>query len=340
MRDLSRWLLEDGLVTEPELAQAERMQQENGIPLSMALIELELVGEREIVELVARRHGIPKAPRKLYKMTVPAKALSMIPQDHCWQLGLFPFGIDLPSKTLKVAILDPSDQEALTLLRRLPGGLEADLYVAGPKQLEKAIRKHFLDSIVEDTNAPGLRFFGYENITSPGVSPGGNEGTESLDDIVLAEPDKTPRASAPAPEPALDRAARAVAPDEIPLPPSKPRTTEMLPRAPDATRTAPHASVTKRRDEAAPRPPTGETPVVRAKPLIPPEQPPATDEVRRSQLTIGRVSPASDERVVELERRVDGLERAMLDLLELFARSSLDLSDRAERIAGELGRNR
>jgi len=313
MRDLSRWLLEDGLVTEPELAQAERLQTDNGIPLSMALIELELVGEREIVELVARRHGIPKAPRKLYKMTVPAKALSMIPQDHCWQLGLFPFGIDLPSKTLKVAILDPSDQEALTLLHRLPGGLEADLYVAGPKQLEKAIRKHFLDSIVEDTNAPGLRFFGYENITSPGVNPGGNGGNESLDDIVLAEPDKTARGSAPAPEPALNRAARAGTPGEIPLPPSKPR--------------------------GGDRPPTGEAPVVRATPLIPPE-PAQQDEARRSQLTIGRVSPASDDRVIELERRVDALERAMLDLLELFARSSLDLSDRTERIAGALGRNR
>ena len=77
MRNLAQWLVEDGLITEAELQQADRLQEDNSIPLSMALIELGLVGEREIVELVSRRHNIPKAPRKLHKTTVAAKALSM-----------------------------------------------------------------------------------------------------------------------------------------------------------------------------------------------------------------------------------------------------------------------
>jgi hypothetical protein len=310
MEELARWLLEDGLVTNTELEQAERVKHDRGVPLTMALIELEVLSEPELVGLVAKRHGMPKAPRKLHKMTIPPKALSSIPQDHCWQHGVFPFGIDLPSKTLQVAILDPKDDEALKLLQHLPGGLEADLYIAGPKQLEKAIRKHFLDSIVDDTNAPGLRFFGYDGITNPGLGASPSAGHPSLEGIALAEPDFTPVASAPEPEPALAADAGFA---DVPLPP--------------------------------PRPPTGEIHAVGPRPSAvavsdfssSDSRPPISGNHR---VAIDRLQPGGSavEQIARLRRRVNALERAMMELLGLFARNSLDLSDKAERIAGALGR--
>jgi hypothetical protein len=263
-----------------------------------------VLSEPELVGLVAKRHGMPKAPRKLHKMTIPPKALSSIPQDHCWQHGVFPFGVDLPSKTLQVAILDPKDSEAISLLQRLPGGLEADLYVAGPKQLEKAIRKHFLDSIVDDTNAPGLRFFGYDGITNPGLGSNPSGERPSLDNIALAEPDFTPVATAPEPEPALDKG------PDVPLPPAKPPTSEFGGPRPSAVAVSDFTS----------------------------DSGPVASGDHRS--AINRLQPGASalEQITRLAKRVNALERAMMDLLGLFARNSLDLSDKAERIAGALGR--
>jgi len=333
MKQLSRWLLEDGLLAEPELQRAEQLQQDRGIPLVTAYIELDLIGEREIVDLLARHHGLPKAPRKLYKLTVPPKALSFIPQDHCWQNGLFPFGIDLPSRTLQVAILDPGDDEALRLLQRLPGNLEADLYLAGPRQLEKAIRKHFLDSIVEDTNTPGLRFFGYENITNPGVSSSTQE--DSFDDILLAGPGTTPLAASPPPEPALDPAT------EIRLPPPRrPTTSEQA-----AVRTRPPTAEQVHRPrspsaESAPAREAEEPPwrAERSTPEMIARQKTETIPPREAASPSSGEASASAEEVVALQQRVDVLELALLEVLELVARTSLELSDRAERIAGKLGR--
>jgi len=361
MKDLARWLLEDDLITEGELRQAEQLQQDKSLSLPMALIELDIVGEREIVELMARHHGLPKAPRKLHKVTVAPKALSTIPQDHCWQHGLFPFGIDLPSRTLQVAILDPADEEALALLQRLPNSLEADLYVAGPKQLEKAIRKHFLDSIVEDTNTPGLRFFGYDNITNPGVTGASTE--ESFENIILAEPGATlpPNASAPPPEPALDgddleaddleadtRDKRKSA-AEIPLPPPRPPTSEQA-----AVRARPPSGVTS---PARTKAPSGVTSPVQTRPPSETPSPPSNEthpapvpdgqpgpphlslqDERRA--AIARVAPQSvgEQHIAELQQRVEQLEIAVLELLQVVARSTLELTDRTERIASQLTR--
>jgi hypothetical protein len=292
MSNLAHWVIEDGLVSEQQLQQALRRQGERGIPLAMALIELELLPEAQLVELLSRRHQLPKAPRKLHKLTVPPKALTTIPQDYCWQHGLFPFGVDLPSRTLQVAIMDPADAEAVALLQKLPGGLEAELYVAGPKQVEKAIRKHFLDSLVDETGQPRLRFFGYDNMTPPSKGGARDASAESLDRIILAEPDAAPpQASAPAPEPALDRQTRSgsrVTPQPVPVV----------------------------EDPGAEEPPT-----------------------RRKRTSQGILPVGADgARVQALQLRVEALERALVDLLALLAHTSLDLSGRAERIAGELSR--
>ncbi|PID39310.1 MAG: hypothetical protein CSB49_01680 [Proteobacteria bacterium] len=169
--ELSRWLLEENVLSVSELGDAVRRQQETGAPLGMTLLELELVDELALVNLVARRNALPTAPERLYRQKVPVKALSAVPQDLCWQYGVFPFGVDLESSRLKVAVVDPSDSEAMDMLEGLTGGA-FELFVAGPRALEKAIRKHYLDSWVEDSHPQevekkGLRFFGYEGITNP-----------------------------------------------------------------------------------------------------------------------------------------------------------------------------
>jgi len=200
MDDLGAWLRQEGLISAPQLEQARRHVEEKGVSLAVAVVELGLVPEPRLVDVLATRHDLPKAPRKLHKISVPPKALAAIPQDHCWQFGIFPFGIDLSTRTLKVAVIDPADSEALELLAQLHGGLVPELYLAGPRELEKAIRKHYLDSIVDDTVSPKLRFFGYERTPETGSSPRRSRGGN---DPLVAVPGPPAKSPALPPEPAL-----------------------------------------------------------------------------------------------------------------------------------------
>jgi hypothetical protein len=213
MDDLAKWVVEQRLVSEEDLSRARELQRQTGVPLAMALCELQLLEEKAIVELVASKHGLPVAPRQLHKLTVPPKALSLVPQDYCWQYNAFPFGLDASTRKLMIAIVDPADAEAVDALRKI-ARLEVSLHVAGPRQIEKAIRRHYLDSWVEETNAPAkrLRYFGYDNITNPGVEakrPTVAAPTQPDEDLGASlgplEPVSTPEPSAlpPVPPPAV-----------------------------------------------------------------------------------------------------------------------------------------
>ncbi len=169
MNDLGLWLIDKNRINREQLDKAKAFGQEKGIPLTLALIDLKIVEEQELVDLLAAHYQLPKAPKKLHKLTIPSKALSYIPQDHCWQHGLFPFALDVKARVLQIAILDPTDQEAIQFLQNLPGALTIKLHIAGPKQIERGIRKHYLDAWVDDSATP-LKFFGYDNITYPGKS--------------------------------------------------------------------------------------------------------------------------------------------------------------------------
>jgi hypothetical protein len=168
--ELSRWLLEEQALSVTQLGEAKAHQRETGTPLSMALIEMGLLDEQVLVEVVARRSGLSVAPQGLHRRQVPQKALSALPQDLCWQYGVFPFAVDDDGR-LQIAIVDPCDEEAMAAIKE-HDELEPEFFVVGPRSLEKAIRKHYLDGWVEDSRgkAKNLRFFGYDNITSPGVA--------------------------------------------------------------------------------------------------------------------------------------------------------------------------
>lgn len=218
---LEQWLVEEALVTAEQLQQAAIRQEEAGLTLQMALLELQLLDEASLVDLIARRNKLPKAPGPLHRIKVSPRAVSSIPQDLCWQNAIFPFGIDRGSKRLQLAVVDPANLDLNSL-----GSLaeySIDLFIIGPKQLEKAIRKHYLDSMVDDTGAVRKRrFFGYDEITDPGLSP-------TLSSV------SPPRKERPTPPPldALPHTGRDLAADEvsssaktptgsgeIPLPPS------------------------------------------------------------------------------------------------------------------------
>lgn len=333
MRDLARWVIEEGLVSEEQLAAARHLG-ESGVPLPIALIQLQLLEEKKLVELVAKRTGLPRAPRRLHRTEVSAKALALIPQDYCWQYGLFPFGFDTPSRRLQVAIMDPDDQEAITAVRQL-ARQEPCLFVAGPRQIEKAIRRHYLDSLVEETNAPGqLRYFGYENITSPGAvrprhvaapeepqdtSSSPSQGSPTAADsgeLAWEPPPEQVVATPPSPLPAAAAAGAQAPQDEVaagavPLPPLS------------ASRST--------------RPPATTTPGV-APVVIPAPGPACADQdlpvLKEPAQVVGRLQRGDS--LSDLAQRVDALERVVSRLVALLAHDTRDTAGQLSRLADEI----
>jgi hypothetical protein len=317
--DLAQWVVEEKLVTAEQLQRANELRRQTGVPLAMALLELGLVDERAIVDLVATRLGLPKAPRKLYKLTVPPRALSLIPQDYCWQYNVFPFGIDTATRRLLVAVVDPADQETAESVRKL-AKLDLALYVAGPRQIEKAIKRHYLDAWVDETNAPAkrLRYFGYDNITNPGLGaaatslPAQANAAASAATPPTPPPALPPSASQPTarPEPELAPTAESVALGWE-RPPERPQAAALegtAPGKPDLELELP--------------PPQGESdlPVLKATPAT------------ASALARIQTEPGSP----DLEQRVERVERLLANLLSALAQSSLDQSDRLARMLSEL----
>jgi hypothetical protein len=326
MKDLARWAIEGGLINEEQLAAAQKLQGDSGVPLPMALIELKLVDEKALVDLVAERSGLPKAPRRMHRMEIAPKALSLVPQDYCWQYNLFPFAIDIPTRRLHVAVVDPEDKEALSEVRRL-ARIELRVFVAGPKQIEKAIRRHYLDSLVEETNSPKMRYFGYDNITSPGAGSGTSQN-----------PAVPPQPSPPLPPP-LDTGefsweppakarthpgqgpVEAVATTEVPLPPT------------GRPRTPPLGSL-----------PVGDipTPPSLRKPNLTPApfeaEPPAMEDdlpIVKDNAVVGRLQ-SRPETPVELGQRLDALEHLLSRLVALLAHDTRDTAGQLARLAEEL----
>ena len=202
MAALGQWLLDAKLITEAQLAELGEPEPPRGAALATAVVERKLIKEQQLVELLSERLGVPSAPERLHRTPISPKALGVLPEDLCWQHNIFPFGVDRAAGTLQLAMLDPTDDEALSAIRNLPG-LEAEVYIIGPRHLERAIRKHYMDSWIDETGHNRRRFFGYDNLTDPGLTAR-RVSTTDHPNVSPASPGLLKRpAHAVEPEPAL-----------------------------------------------------------------------------------------------------------------------------------------
>lgn len=166
---LGDWLVGARLLTKAQLDALAAEVGAEGLELAAAAIQRRIIAEEAVVSLLSERFALAPAPPRLHRRGVPAAVLRVIPEDLCWQHRIFPFGVDRAAGRLQVAICDPTDHEARSALREL-AGQDPELHIIGPRQLEKAIRKHYMDSWVDETRGK-RRFFGYDELTDPGMEP-------------------------------------------------------------------------------------------------------------------------------------------------------------------------
>ena len=107
---IGQLLLESGLITPTQLEQGLEAQLVFGGRLGTNLVELGFIATASIAEVLARQLGIPAlAPSELDQ--VPRGALDALPQEMAARHQVFP--LQLEKRRLKLAMVDPTDLDAL-----------------------------------------------------------------------------------------------------------------------------------------------------------------------------------------------------------------------------------
>lgn len=168
-------LVEQGLVTETQVAQALEEQRSNSKYLGRLLIDMGAINEADLVRSLAEQLGL--AYVDLDEQPIDPSAVMRVPESVCRRHSALPVAWDGP--VLIVAVADPANVMAIDDLRsacRAP----IRLVVATPTALEAAINRHHrLDGDVSDMTAQAI---------DDADEDGGVEGlTEVTDDAPIVK---------------------------------------------------------------------------------------------------------------------------------------------------------
>ena len=202
-RSLGEALVYAGVITRDELDKALAKQKQTGEFVGQILVDLGFVTQDAIVSFLVKECKIPHI--SLLDYEVSGGLMGLIPKDICIKHNLLP--IDKLGKILTVAMVDPLDAQALTLVEEQCPGLRIRPILCNWGHFEAATQRLFGDrhhnekEITADTL--GLGRAGKQRI-KPGAEVAGAEMEETLEGVVnglvkevgkALPPDQSPEAA-------------------------------------------------------------------------------------------------------------------------------------------------
>ncbi|MBL8087377.1 MAG: Flp pilus assembly complex ATPase component TadA [Chthonomonas sp.] len=189
---LDQWLLQKGFITGEQLNEAKRVQQQSGQKdIGRVVIDLKMVGEREVVQGRAQEAGVPFV--NLDDITIESSALNVVPDRLVKNHNVIPVRKD--DVGLWLAMKDINDIAAQDDIRMV-SGLRVKPVMAVPGAIEDAIRKYYSSPVataVGGETAPAKR-----EEASPAAQPAGDMRRIMAEAAVGrgSEDDETPDAEA------------------------------------------------------------------------------------------------------------------------------------------------
>lgn len=135
--ELKAILLKSGFVNEKEIDAAIKVSLQINRPLSDILIFRGLITDQALSQLIAEYYNIPFVSLK--NRTIDQKVLEVIPESMARLYHIVPFEIE--SDTLKVAMEDPKDFEAIEQARR-SSRLKIIPHLASPYNIIRALAQY------------------------------------------------------------------------------------------------------------------------------------------------------------------------------------------------------
>jgi hypothetical protein len=148
-KKLGEMLIEAGVLDEARLRSALADQRRWGRSLGRTLVEMRLIAEDELVRVLALQLGIPAVD--LEKFTIPDSVTSLIPDELARQHQIVAFNQQM--KFLDVAMVDPTNLGVTDELR-IRTQMNIRPYLAGPRQIERALARYHGGSQRSDTGIP------------------------------------------------------------------------------------------------------------------------------------------------------------------------------------------
>nr|HEX4318270.1 hypothetical protein [Kofleriaceae bacterium] len=137
-KKLGELLVDTGVISEATLRTALGEQRRWGGSLGRTLVEMKAITEEALVAALSQQFGVP--PIDLDQVQVQPAALEHVHADLAQQWSLVPIAVQ--GRFLDVAMGDPTNLGIVDELR-IRTQLNIRTYVAGPKALERAIRKYY-----------------------------------------------------------------------------------------------------------------------------------------------------------------------------------------------------
>ena len=134
---LDQILLRMGAVSEEQIAKALLRQKARGGKLGSHLLYYRFVNEDQIVQALAEQFAVTGV--RLSGCEIPEDVVKRIPVKIAEEHVALPFRYDREKGELHVAIADPEDSEALSLLRRVSGAPRILLYIAPESRIRSRI---------------------------------------------------------------------------------------------------------------------------------------------------------------------------------------------------------
>ncbi|SHJ68569.1 type IV pilus assembly protein PilB [Anaerobranca californiensis DSM 14826] len=131
-------LVENGIITGEQLAEALNYQKQNGKRLGDALVQLGLLTYEQLIEVLEFQLGIPHI--NLYKFHLDEKTINLISSDTAKRFSVVP--LKLQNGRLTLAMADPLDVVAIDEISRTTG-YEIEPVIATPDEIQRVLDHHY-----------------------------------------------------------------------------------------------------------------------------------------------------------------------------------------------------
>jgi type IV pilus assembly protein PilB len=137
-KKLGQLLIENGIITESQLAEALSRQQVKGGYLGQNLVEMGYTTEEEIVSCLTVQYGYPYLPLRNYEIN--KELIKLIPRELAERFYIIP--IDKIGDVLTVTMANPLEEEAMTILEKAIG-CRIEAFVSTGSEIAEVLREYY-----------------------------------------------------------------------------------------------------------------------------------------------------------------------------------------------------
>ncbi len=183
-------LVQDGIISKEQLAEAKALAGKLGLPVEEALLRLEYLSPSDVSQAQAKQFGYEFVD--LTTQQIPASVIQMVPESVARENLVIPMALG-DDGSLTVAMHDPGKYEVLDKLRFIINK-EIRVVVAPKDTIQQAINRHYgqsetesVDSMIAEFTETAIDFTETELASSAGIVDDDSAPVVRLVNLMMTE---------------------------------------------------------------------------------------------------------------------------------------------------------